>query len=253
MVCSPRPDTVAPVGNVASPFSSSLDNISTPFTSPTLAPPAGTPLTVTPPVIAPTSNISASASSTVSSTSHDTPVSSPPARTQLVSIPSSEAPHKSATPSPPPPPPPSPSSSPPVQTTKASPSPPPPPSSSAPPPPSPPPPPPPKTTSAQPQPAPTSNNAVAAPSDDGSSGGTSASDIAAYLSGHNDVRAQHGAAPLTWNDNLAAKAQQWANGCVFQHSGGSLGPFGENLAAGTASDYGIAAAIKSWTDEVCEL
>ncbi|RDX50221.1 PR-1-like protein [Lentinus brumalis] len=78
---------------------------------------------------------------------------------------------------------------------------------------------------------------------------TPQSDIDAYLKGHNTVRAQHGAAALTWDENLAAKAQQWANGCVFQHSGGSLGPYGENLAAGTG-DYSIAAALKSWTDEV---
>jgi len=54
---------------------------------------------------------------------------------------------------------------------------------------------------------------------------------------------------LTWSDQLASKAQQWANNCKFQHSGGSLGPFGENLAAGTGSSYNIQAAIKSWTDE----
>ena len=28
--------------------------------------------------------------------------------------------------------------------------------------------------------------------------------------------------------------------------------FLENLAAGTGSSYGIQAAVKSWTDEVCE-
>ncbi|EIW64740.1 PR-1-like protein [Trametes versicolor FP-101664 SS1] len=85
-----------------------------------------------------------------------------------------------------------------------------------------------------------------------SSGATSQSDIDQYLSAHNTIRAQHGASPLTWSDDLAAKAQQWANGCVFQHSGGTLGPFGENLAAGTGSSYGIASAVKSWTDEVSE-
>jgi len=92
-------------------------------------------------------------------------------------------------------------------------------------------------------------------SDTGSSSGggsTSSSDIQQYLSAHNSVRAQHGAAPLSWSNNLAAKAQQWANNCVFKHSGGQLGPFGENLAAGTGSSYGIAAAIKSWTDEVSQ-
>ncbi|KAJ6463079.1 CAP domain-containing protein [Mycena vulgaris] len=80
---------------------------------------------------------------------------------------------------------------------------------------------------------------------------TSAADEQAYLDGHNSIRAQHGAAPLTWSDNAAAKAQQWANGCVNQHSGGTLGPFGENLAAATG-DFSIAAAVKAWTDEVSE-
>ena len=56
--------------------------------------------------------------------------------------------------------------------------------------------------------------------------GTSNGDIQAYLNAHNTVRAQHGAVALTWSDNLASKAQQWANGCVFKHSGGKLGPYG---------------------------
>lgn len=87
---------------------------------------------------------------------------------------------------------------------------------------------------------------------DSGSGSTSPADIQAYLTAHNTVRAQHGAVPLTYSQSLAAKAQQWANGCVFQHSGGTLGPLGENLAAGTGSGYGIPQAIGSWTDEVCE-
>jgi hypothetical protein len=52
-----------------------------------------------------------------------------------------------------------------------------------------------------------------------------------YLSEHNEFRARHGAAPLQWSDNLAQKAQQWANNCQFRHSGGSLGPFGGELLA----------------------
>jgi len=75
------------------------------------------------------------------------------------------------------------------------------------------------------------------------------SDIAAYLKAHNDFRAKHGARPLTWDNTLSQKAQSWANRCVFKHSGGTLGPYGENLAAGTGSKYDIFAAIKSWTDE----
>ncbi|KII93492.1 hypothetical protein PLICRDRAFT_35713 [Plicaturopsis crispa FD-325 SS-3] len=120
------------------------------------------------------------------------------------------------------------------------------------------PPPPPKTTSTPPpapKPTSTSSSKAAAPSQTQSSGGgggsssTSGSDEQQYLSAHNSFRAQHGASALTWSDNLASKAQQWANNCQFKHSGGTLGPFGENIAAGTGDSYDIAAAIKSWTDE----
>lgn len=83
-------------------------------------------------------------------------------------------------------------------------------------------------------------------------GQDSGSDIDQYLNAHNIVRAQHGANPLVWSDNLASAATRWAQGCVFEHSGGILGRFGENLAAGTGSNYGIAAGIKSWTDEVSD-
>ncbi|KAH0590520.1 hypothetical protein H2248_000667 [Termitomyces sp. 'cryptogamus'] len=126
---------------------------------------------------------------------------------------------------------------------------------------------PPKTSSTLPSRSPTASSVhrttatqTAAPTTTASSSGgtssgssaTSSSDIDAYLSAHNTVRAQHGAAPLTWSNDLASKAQTWANKCVFQHSGGSLGPYGENLAAGTGSSYGIQAAIKSWTDEASQ-
>lgn len=77
---------------------------------------------------------------------------------------------------------------------------------------------------------------------------TSAEDVAAYLKGHNDERALHGAAALAWSDDAAAKAQQWANNCQFEHSGGSLGPFGENLAAGTGA-FTIEQAIALWNAE----
>ncbi|EIN13524.1 PR-1-like protein, partial [Punctularia strigosozonata HHB-11173 SS5] len=70
-----------------------------------------------------------------------------------------------------------------------------------------------------------------------------------YLDAHNSIRAQHGASALTWDDTLEAAAQKWANNCVFKHSGGTLGPFGENLAAGTGDGYTITSAVKSWTDE----
>nr|VWO97042.1 Repressed by TUP1 protein 4 [Ganoderma boninense] len=78
---------------------------------------------------------------------------------------------------------------------------------------------------------------------------TSAQDIAVYLAAHNGVRAQHGATALVWNQTLADAGQRWVDSCKFQHSGGSLGPYGENLAAGTGGSYDSTAAVKSWTDE----
>ena len=57
-------------------------------------------------------------------------------------------------------------------------------------------------------------------------GGVSADDISSYLSAHNTVRAQHGANPLTWSDDLSNTAQGWANNCIFEHSNGTLGAFG---------------------------
>lgn len=55
---------------------------------------------------------------------------------------------------------------------------------------------------------------------------TTDSDISQYLTAHNRVRAQHGANPLSWDEELASKAREWANRCVFEHSGGKLGRYG---------------------------
>jgi len=94
-------------------------------------------------------------------------------------------------------------------------------------------------------PVPTTIPSGSSGTSDASTSDTSQSDIDQYLSAHNTFRAQHGADPLTWNDTLASYAQNWVDACNFVHSGG---PYGENLAAGTG-DFGIAAAIKLWTDE----
>lgn len=107
-----------------------------------------------------------------------------------------------------------------------------------PPPPSSTPPPPPQTTTQAPAP-PASTQAASSPN------------AQAYLDPHNTARAAHGANPVTWDDNLAALAQQWVNGCKFEHSGGSLSSdfgYGENLAAGTG-EYPIADAVTSWVNE----
>ncbi|KAJ7322906.1 CAP domain-containing protein [Mycena albidolilacea] len=77
------------------------------------------------------------------------------------------------------------------------------------------------------------------------------SDVQAYLQTHNSIRSQHGAVAVTWSNSAAEKAQEWADKCLNQHSGGTLGPLGENLAAGTGS-FSIEDAVKAWTDEVSE-
>lgn len=81
--------------------------------------------------------------------------------------------------------------------------------------------------------------------------GLTAAQQAQFLSLHNSIRAKHSAAALTWNATLANAAEKWSSKCVFQHSGGSLGPYGENLAAGTGA-YNVSAAMTSWTNEECK-
>lgn len=63
-------------------------------------------------------------------------------------------------------------------------------------------------------------------------------DVQAYLDAHNSVRAQHGAVNLIWNNTLAAAAQEWANGCIFEHSNGQLGPYGGTLRVCVIAPHG---------------
>jgi len=95
------------------------------------------------------------------------------------------------------------------------------------------------------------SNGGGSSSSGGAGSNASPADQQAYLDAHNSIRSQHGAVPVTWSNAAAAKAQQWANECTNTHSGGTLGPLGENLAAGTGS-FSIAQAVKAWTDEVSE-
>ena len=63
------------------------------------------------------------------------------------------------------------------------------------------------------------------------------------LAVHNDYRARHGAAPLTWDASLARYAARHASHCVFRHS---HSPYGENLAAGYKT---IGKAVDVWYAE----
>lgn len=84
---------------------------------------------------------------------------------------------------------------------------------------------------------------------DGADGG--GSDPFGAVVAHNAVRAAAQPAPdpalpdLVWDADLAAVAQSWAQGCVFQHSDG---PYGENLYAGTGTPT-VLDAIDAWADE----
>ncbi|BGP54805.1 hypothetical protein JCM8202_003313 [Rhodotorula sphaerocarpa] len=72
------------------------------------------------------------------------------------------------------------------------------------------------------------------------------------LAAHNKLRAQHNATALTWNTELAAAAQKWADKCVFQHGGGTALNAGENISgysASSASDSNVAYAISLWSNE----
>ncbi|GAA6008952.1 uncharacterized protein JCM10292_006574 [Rhodotorula paludigena] len=77
----------------------------------------------------------------------------------------------------------------------------------------------------------------------------------AVLNEHNTFRAQHGAAPLSWSPTLAEAALKWGSRCVFQHSQGAVGPYGENLAASAGSGVTINTAlqgIRAWEAEAPE-
>ncbi|KAH0839825.1 CAP domain-containing protein [Lanmaoa asiatica] len=58
---------------------------------------------------------------------------------------------------------------------------------------------------------------------------------AAFLKFHNLARSEFSAQPLNWTTTLASNARTWASGCRFEHSNGQLGPYGENIAAGTGN------------------
>ncbi|BGP31478.1 hypothetical protein JCM10296v2_003243 [Rhodotorula toruloides] len=77
-------------------------------------------------------------------------------------------------------------------------------------------------------PKPSSSDSASNPSPS-SGGGSTDSFASACLAAHNDFRATHHADPLAWNDTLAAAAEKWTKNCVWEHSAGKVGPFGENL------------------------
>ncbi|HEY0720056.1 MAG TPA: CAP domain-containing protein [Gammaproteobacteria bacterium] len=77
-------------------------------------------------------------------------------------------------------------------------------------------------------------------------------DRRAVLDYHNKVRASVGVGRLSWDDGLAAFAQQWADhlaagSCKMQHR--QPNDYGENLYMGTAGHYTALDAAKAWESE----
>ncbi|KWU43283.1 PR-1-like protein [Rhodotorula sp. JG-1b] len=72
--------------------------------------------------------------------------------------------------------------------------------------------------------------AAPAPTTTGDGGGDSTDPfVRDCLSEHNTFRGTHHAEPLVWNTTIQTAAQKWADHCVWEHSGGKVGPYGENL------------------------
>jgi uncharacterized protein YkwD len=67
------------------------------------------------------------------------------------------------------------------------------------------------------------------------------------LDRHNILRAPHCAAPLAWDEAVAASAQAWADQCKQEHPRGT--GLGENL-AGASGEDGIETRVDSWYSEV---
>jgi uncharacterized protein YkwD len=73
----------------------------------------------------------------------------------------------------------------------------------------------------------------------------------AIVAAHDARRAEHCAAPIAYSTELAQVAQAWASsiashGCALQHSSG---PYGENLAAGTAGTLSPEQVVEMWYSE----
>lgn len=74
---------------------------------------------------------------------------------------------------------------------------------------------------------------------------------------HNKVRKDVGTAPLTWSEELAQYAQEWAdhlakNDCAFEHRSGEwkTKKYGENIFWGSGKGYTALDASKSWYSEI---
>ena len=96
--------------------------------------------------------------------------------------------------------------------------------------------------------------------DDGGDGGGEPAELAGILAAHNQVRADHGVAPLAWDAELAAIASGWAAGCrdedepigLVDHNAGRSDGFGSYVGEnvyGASGETGGPAAVEVWASE----
>ncbi|XP_031481784.1 pathogenesis-related protein PRB1-3-like [Nymphaea colorata] len=71
-----------------------------------------------------------------------------------------------------------------------------------------------------------------------------------FLAPHNAARAEVGVGPMSWDDEVAAYAEGYANqrvgDCNLEHSGGR---YGENIFQGSGSGWTAADAVSDWVNE----
>lgn len=88
----------------------------------------------------------------------------------------------------------------------------------------------------------------------GTGGDTEPAAVAGILAAHNKARAEVSPAadpplaPMTWDASVAATAQGWADGCVFEHNPALQG-LGENIYA-DAGQGDAKAVVADWVSEV---
>ncbi|SOV06641.1 related to PRY1 - strong similarity to the plant PR-1 class of pathogen related proteins [Ustilago sp. UG-2017a] len=85
----------------------------------------------------------------------------------------------------------------------------------------------------------------------GSTGSTSSAPsgfASTILKLHNDYRARHSAPALVWDSTVASASASWAAGCKWAHTPNN--PYGQNIAAGTAPQFGATDSATMWYDEI---
>jgi len=98
--------------------------------------------------------------------------------------------------------------------------------------------------------------AAVPPAGKGSGSALTSEEARLILALHNRARSAVGTQPLTWSEDLARYAQEWADHLAsssgFEHrpeSGRWKQLHGENLYMGTAAYYGLDRAVQAWIEE----